>query len=178
MKLRDKLLILDVLAAFIIVGSAHLNNKSRYKKGMTVIDERQVKRSYPTPAHLSLIGFTDVTITHADNFSIQYERPDPNRVRIKEGGYKEKPERRNILPWYKGDTMVLSGYDSIYPSEVNHMLTRVPMQRIYITCPNISSISVEDGLLYLNGDSSAAHAFSAHLVLNKVQLAQLYASPV
>ena len=174
MKLSDKLLILVILAAFVIVGSAHLSLYSRYKKGLWVVEGKMtVDKSFPAPAHLVVDGFYGIVINHADSFSIEYDNPGPNAggpVRRKEVIYGEPAAPRRLVPFYKGDTMLISGYDSVYPFQ--DQLVRIPSRRITINSPNISSITLEGGNITLTGDASAAHAFSAHLLLKNVEFAQ------
>lgn len=176
MKLSDKLLILVVLAAFVIGGSAHLNLYSRYKKGKAVVSGMPAKKILPTPVHLSLSGFLDVTLIHSDTFFIEYSKPEVYST--KEGEPHRTLERGDVIPRYKGDTMILSGLDTFHTSGANGPVEMAMTPKIYIHCPNISTISVDANVLSLTGDPDTAHAFSAHLVLRNVQLAQVWGHPL
>ncbi|HVW59620.1 MAG TPA: hypothetical protein VHC48_06290, partial [Puia sp.] len=79
MKKSDKLLLLLVLLAFALFGSAHLNLYWKYKKGIAVATNDAidlVRKKLPTPAFLSIKGFSNVTLIPSDSFAIEWKKPD------------------------------------------------------------------------------------------------------
>lgn len=160
MKKSDKLLLLLVLLAFALFGSAHLNLYWKYRKGMTGISNGNdfVRQSLPTPTYLSIKGFETVTLIPSDSFAIEWKNPGQQPPspsgRHKEMLVRVGAPRKTITHHLQGDTLTISGFDTtdLKPGDAARTTSYI---RIYYN--DIRLIHIDSGYVTLNGDTLEHH---------------------